>query len=85
MKGAALVFLAAGAFAAALILGAVSLGSASPSPQPIALHETGGRGAGPAPALKPGALGERRVEVRQRVELTTLSAYRAPGRAGRAH
>jgi hypothetical protein len=80
MKVATLVFLAAASFAAALIVGAVSLGSASPSPRPIALHENAKRGTGTAVAPQSSKQGQRRVEVPQRVELTTLSAYRAHGR-----
>jgi len=85
MKVAALVFLAAATFAAALIVGAVSFGSAGPSPQPIALHKNPPLGTGPAVALEPGKHRQQRVEVRQRVELTTLSSYRAQGPTGRPH
>ena len=85
MKVAALVFLAAATFAAALILGAVSLDSTGPSPQPIALHESPKRNAGSSVALRRSLHRKRRVEVPQRVEITTLSAYRAHDPAGGVH
>ncbi len=86
MKAAALLFLVAASFATALILGALSFAASPRSPQPIALRESSAQGSGGAGSLQTSAdrtQGQQRFEVPQKVELTTLAAYRAHHRSGR--
>ncbi len=85
MKAAAFVFLAAAAFAAALVLGAVHLGSAGSSPGPIALHGSSSNArTGPAHTIGKAVAGpSNRIEVPQNVEQTTVSSYPSSGAAGR--
>ena len=76
MRAAALVFLTAAIFAAALVLGLLQLGSAGQPPPAIALHGFNDHSA--VLRRQPKRHEAVRTEVRQRVEQTMLSAYPVP-------
>jgi hypothetical protein len=69
VKAAALIFVTAVIVAAALLFGALRLGSSGPLPLPIVLH--GVRQDQPSPRRP------ERLQIRQRVDQATVSAYSA--------